>query len=290
MPTKIEKDAISGKDTTGHEWDGIKELDTPLPRWWLNVFYACIAFAVVWSILYPSWPGIHGYFHGLLGYSQRQELDKSIQAAAAAHADMRRKIAESTITQVAADHELSEYALAGGKAVFANNCAVCHGVAGSGRPNYPILADDKWLWGGKLTDIYQSVQHGVRSPDDPDTRTSAMPHFGADKMLKDTQIEDVASYVRVLAKLDQPSDSSQRGQAIFKDQCAPCHGAGGQGSHDVGAPSLTDGIWLYSGTKEGIEQQVTLPKQGVMPAWVRRLDDVDIKMVALYVHELGGGE
>lgn len=290
MPTKIEKDAISGQETTGHEWDGIKELNTPLPRWWLLVFYACILFAVVWSVLYPSVPGIHGYFHGILHYSQRAELDKEVSAAAAEHADLRKKIAAATLDQVAADPELSEYAAAGGKAVFANNCAVCHGAAGSGRPNFPILADDKWLWGGTRADIYKTIRHGVRSADDPETRTSLMPRFGADKMLTGEQISDVAAFVRVLARLDRPSESSQRGATIFGNQCAACHGANGQGNRQFGAPALADGIWLYSGTKEAIEQQVTLPKQGVMPAWAKRLDDVDIKMVSLYVHGLGGGE
>jgi len=290
MPTKIEKDAISGRETTGHEWDGIKELNTPLPRWWLLVFYATIIFAAVWCVLYPSWPGVTGYFHGVLGYSQRQELDKDIQAAAAEHADIRKKIAAATIDQVAADPELNEYAQAGGKAIFANNCAVCHGNAGSGRPNYPILVDDKWLWGGKRADIYKTIQHGIRSADDPATRLSQMPRFGADKVLTPPQIDDVAAYVRTLAHLDQPADAAKRGQAVFAEQCAVCHGATGQGNRQVGAPSLVDNIWQYSGTLAGIEQQVTLPKQGVMPAWGKRLDDADIKMVAIYVHDLGGGE
>lgn len=290
MPTKIEKDAVSGRETTGHEWDGIKELNSPLPKWWLMVFYATILFSVVWMILYPSVPGVSGYFHGVLGYSQRVDLDKSIKAAEAAHGDLRAKIASMTVDQVAADPILTEYALAGGKAVFANNCAVCHGAGGAGRPNFPILADDKWLWGGSRSDIYRTIQHGVRSPDDPDTRSSAMPRFGADKLLTADQIADVAAYVRTLAKLDQPSADSARGATVFKDQCAICHGAAGQGNRDVGAPSLTDGIWLYSGTRDGIQQQVTLPKQGMMPAWIKRLPDVDLKMVTLYVHSLGGGQ
>jgi len=290
MPTKIEKDAISGRETTGHEWDGIKELNNPLPRWWILTFYACIAFAVIWSVLYPSVPGIRGYFHGVLHYSQREELAKSVKAAEAEHADLRTKMASQSVDQIAADPELNEYATAGGRAVFANNCAVCHGAAGSGRPNFPILADDKWLWGGKRADIYKTVQHGIRSPDDADTRSSAMPRFGADKILTNAQISDVAAHVRVLAKLDQPSAESQRGAAIFKDNCAACHGAEGQGNRLLGAPALTDGIWLYAGTKDAIRQQVTLPKQGEMPAWGKRLNDLDIKMVSLYVHSLGGGE
>jgi len=290
MPTKVEKDTISGQETTGHEWDGIKELNTPLPRWWLMVFYACIAFAAVWAILYPSFPGVTGYYHGLLHYSQRQDLDKSVKAAEAEHADLRAKIAAKTLDQIVADPELTEYAAAGGRAVFANNCVVCHGAGGSGRPNFPVLADDKWLWGGTRAEIYQTIQHGVRSPDDPDTRTSVMPRFGADKMLTEPQISDVADFVRVLAKLDPPSDASGRGAAIFKDNCAACHGPEGQGNKALGAPALSDGIWLYSGTRAGIRQQVTLPKQGEMPAWGKRLSDVDVKMVALYVHSLGGGQ
>jgi cytochrome c oxidase cbb3-type subunit 3 len=286
----VERDKISGTATTGHEWDGIKELDTPMPRWWVLVFYATIIFAIGYTIAYPAWPSLSGYTKGLLHYNSHAEYFKEAKIAAAAQKQYIDRIAASSTEQIQNDPQLLEFAMAGGKAVFAENCAQCHGAGGQGQRNYPVLADDNWLWGGKLADIEKTVRHGIRSPNDGDTRQSDMPRFGADGLLKPDQIADVADYVLSLSGAEHDADAAKRGEAIFAQNCVACHGDKGQGNQEVGAPTLNDQIWQFGGTKADIVAQVTKPHQGVMPAWQGRLSDVQIKMVTTYVHNLGGGQ
>lgn len=287
---EVERDKISGTATTGHEWDGIKELDTPMPRWWVLVFYATIIFAIGYTIAYPAWPSLSGYTKGLLHYNSHAEYAQEAKKAATAQKQFVDRIAASSTEQIQSDPQLLEFAMAGGKAVFAENCAQCHGAGGQGQRNYPVLADDNWLWGGKLADIQKTVQHGIRSPNDADTRVSDMPRFGADALLKPDQINDVANFVLSLSNSPADADAAKRGAGIFADNCAACHGDKGQGNQEVGAPTLSDQIWMYGGTKADIVAQVTKPHQGVMPAWQGRLSDVQIKMVTTYVHNLGGGQ
>ncbi|HVO15869.1 MAG TPA: cytochrome-c oxidase, cbb3-type subunit III [Alphaproteobacteria bacterium] len=289
MPTKIEKDVISGTDTTGHEWDGIKELNTPLPKWWVYVFYATILFAVVYAILYPSIPGFNGHTAGVLGWSKRAELDGQIAAARARQADFVQRINAATFAVIRSDNDLLNFALTGGRAAFADNCAPCHAAAGAGRPGFPNLADDKWLWGGKIEQIYTTIQHGARN-EDADAHVSTMPSFGADQLLKPAEINDVAEFVLSLTARSTDAAAARRGAGIFAQQCASCHGETGKGNAEVGAPNLTDGIWLYGGKKSDIVAQITKPKLGVMPAWGARLDPATLKMLAVYVHSLGGGQ
>ena len=286
MPSKIEKDAISGEHTTGHEWDGIKELNTPLPKWWLYVFYATIIFSIVWMILYPLVPSLSTYFGGTLGYSQRAEVEANLQKAAAAQASFRDRIRSLDITEVKADPELNRFALAGGRVLFAENCAGCHQSGGVGAKGYPNLADDDWLWGGSLEAIEYTIRHGVRSTSD-ETRTSQMPRFLADGMLTAPQINAVADHVLSLSGLAKPN---AEGAAIFAEQCASCHGEKGEGNRDLGAPNLADKIWLYGSDRASVVQTISYSRNGVMPTWSGRLDDATIKMLALYVHALGGGE
>ncbi|WP_298724626.1 cytochrome-c oxidase, cbb3-type subunit III [uncultured Ferrovibrio sp.] len=286
MPSKIEKDAISGEHTTGHEWDGIKELNTPLPKWWLYVFYATIIFSIVWMILYPSVPSLSTYFGGTLGYSQRAEVEANLQKAAAAQASFRDRIRSLDITEMKADPELNRFALAGGRVLFAENCAGCHQSGGVGAKGYPNLADDDWLWGGSLEAIEYTIRHGVRSTSD-ETRTSQMPRFLADGMLTAPQINAVADHVLSLSGLAKPN---AEGAAIFAEQCASCHGEKGEGNRDLGAPNLADKIWLYGSDRASVVQTISYSRNGVMPTWSGRLDDATIKMLALYVHALGGGE
>lgn len=287
---EVERDKVTGTATTGHEWDGIKELDTPMPRWWVLVFYATILFAVGYTIAYPAWPTLHGYTKGLLGYNSHAEYFKEAKIAAAAQKQYVDRIAAASVDQIGADPQLLEFAMAGGKAVFAENCAQCHGAGGQGQRNYPVLADDNWLWGGKLSDIEKTVRHGIRSPSDGDTRVSDMPRFGADAVLKPEQISDVADYVLSLSTTTADAEGAKRGADIFAQNCAACHGDKAQGNPEVGAPTLSDQIWQFGGTKADIVAQVTKPHQGVMPAWQGRLTDVQIKMVTTYVHNLGGGQ
>ncbi len=292
MPSKSEKDLYTGQATTGHEWDGIQELNTPLPRWWLWLLYATIAWAIVYFILYPAIPGLSGYTKGVLGYSSRVEVEQKIAAARAAQGKFRQGIRDSSLADIRTNDQLLRFALAGGKAAFADNCAPCHGVGGTGNPGgYPSLADDDWLWGGKLEEIHETIRYGVRNEED-DTRISEMPVFGGeeDATLSPEQIADVAEFVLSLSKRSTDSAASARGAPLYKEHCATCHGATGQGDREQGAPRLSDAIWLRDGSKPGIVAQIAKPNMGAMPAWHARLDAETIKMLAVYVHALGGGE
>jgi cytochrome c oxidase cbb3-type subunit 3 len=289
MATEVERDPATGKTTTGHEWDGIKELNTPLPKWWLYVLYATIAWSVVWWLLYPSWPGINGYFGGLLGYDQRQDLAERMAAAGAARAAYLERLQDASLEEIASDPDLATIAFAGGGAAFADNCSPCHGLGGAGQGFYPTLADDAWLWGGTLEAIQQTILYGVRS-DHPDTRFNEMPAFGALEMLSRGEIADVAEYVLEISGQAHDPAAAKRGGAIFAEQCASCHGESGLGIEELGAPDLTDRLWLYGGTKGEIVQQIHAPRHGVMPAWTGRLDLQTIKSLTVYVHGLGGGE
>lgn len=289
MPTKIEKDALSGRETTGHEWDGLKELNNPLPKWWLYTFIACCVLAVVWMILYPSVPYVVGHTKGLLGYSTRASVEADVKSLTAKRAAYMDRIAATPIEQVKQDPQLLAMATTAGRAAFANNCAPCHGTGGEGHAGYPNLADDVWLWGGTLADIERTVTHGVRSGD-PDARTSAMPRFGLDGVLKPDEIQSVADYVMTLFGNADPSVDVSKGKALFADNCAVCHGDAGQGNREVGAPPLHSQVHLYGNTRDMVVSQITNPRQGVMPNWNGRLDAATIRSVSLYVHALGGGE
>ena len=286
---EIEKDAVSGRDTTGHEWDGIKELNTPLPRWWLYTFYVCIVWAIGYWVVYPSWPTLSGYAKGAIGYSSRAELAKEIEARDKSRTVWMDKFSALSVEEISKDSELLNYAMAGGRVIFAENCAPCHGSSGSGNSSYPVLADDDWLWGGTVGDIYTTVNYGIRSTSD-DTRLSEMPKFGADEILSKDEISDVAEYVLSLSGSATDNASAGRGAGIFANECASCHGEKAEGIQSMGAPRLNDGIWLYGKTKQNVVSQIKSPKHGVMPAWVDRLSDVSIKQVSVYVHSLGGGQ
>jgi cytochrome c oxidase cbb3-type subunit 3 len=289
MPTKIEKDAITGTDTTGHEWDGIKELDTPLPKWWLLVFYATIAFAVVYSVLYPSWPTLSGYFHGVLGYSSRGQIDKQLADEAARQAPMISKIEATSLQDIEKNPDLLNFAIAGGHAVFADNCAPCHGPGGAGSKGFPNLADDDWLWGGSLDDIHTTIAYGIRNANEK-SRQSEMPRFGVDGLLKPEQINDAAEYVLSLNGKATDPKAAELGAKIFADNCAVCHGDKGQGNVELGAKRLNNGIWLYGGDKDSIVHTITYARNSSMPAWSERFKDSTIKMLTIYVHSLGGGK
>ncbi len=285
MATK-EVDTLSGTETTGHEWDGIKELNNPLPRWWLYVFYACILYAMVYSIFYPSWPWLSGYVKGTLGYSNRAEFIAQMAKLEEERSVWSDRIAATPVAAILDDPDLTTIATAGGKVIFGNNCAPCHGTGGVGRPGgFPTLLDDDWLWGGSIDAIYTTIQHGIRNTTDPDARISQMPAFG--EMLSRDQITAIADHVLFLSG-HGPDNAT--GASLFAENCASCHGELGKGNRDLGAPNLTDQIWLYGDTKPAIVAQITSPRQGVMPAWHERLSDNEIKQVAIFVHSLGGGE
>ncbi|TCH98266.1 cytochrome-c oxidase, cbb3-type subunit III [Roseococcus sp. SYP-B2431] len=281
-------DAVTGRTTTGHEWDGIRELNTPLPKWWLWTFYACIAFAAVWVVLYPALPMTGAT--GLLGHTARGDAERDRREQAAAIEPMLARLRAATPAQILADPDLRGFAMAGGRMAFANACAGCHGAGGQGAPGFPSLADDEWLWGGDLAAIEETIRHGIRAPDDDATRNSLMPRFVADGMLTVAQAADAAEYVLALGGRSTDGASAIRGAAVFAENCASCHGERGQGSREMGAPRLDDRVWLYGGDKAGILRTISLGRNGVMPAWESRLDAATIRMLVIYLHSLGGTE
>ena len=287
MPTKIEKDSISGQETTGHEWDGIKELNTPLPRWWLYTFYACIAFSLVYVILYPAIPSFSSHTPGVLGYNSRVELEGQLAEARARQAESWDAIAAAELSEIRSNADNLTFALAGGAAAFADNCAPCHGQGGAGRPGFPVLADDAWIWGGSLDDIHATLLHGIRNGGD-EARESEMPAYA--DILEPEQIEAVADYVLSLSGAEHDGTSAAAGQEIYAENCAACHGEAGEGLRELGGPRLNDQIWLYGGSRDEIVSQIRQPRLGVMPGWQERLDASTIKMLTVYVHSLGGGE
>ncbi|OHD00532.1 MAG: cytochrome-c oxidase, cbb3-type subunit III [Sphingopyxis sp. RIFCSPHIGHO2_01_FULL_65_24] len=284
-------DEVTGTHTSGHEWDGIEELDTPMPRWWLWSLYATIVWGIVYVILYPAWPMIHGATEGVLGWSSRGQLEQEMQADTARRAPVMNAIAATSIADLPAKPELMQAAVQGGAAAFRVHCVQCHGAGGAGvKKLYPSLTDDDWLWGGDLATIEYTITHGIRNPDHKATRTSQMPAFGRDGILEPTQIADVVSFVRTISHQEKRSASSARGAVLFEANCAVCHGPTGNGGREVGAPKLNDAIWLYGGDRASITATVTQPRNGVMPRWNSRLDPGTIKMLAAYVYSLGGGE
>jgi len=282
-------DDVTGTETTGHEWDGIEELDRPLPRWWLWVFYATIVWAFGYWVLMPAWPGISGYTKGLLGYSNRGAFMERMAAAEAEQSVFREQIRQSDLREIVEDQQLLEFARAGGESAYAINCSQCHGTGAAGGPGYPNLNDDAWLWGGALDAIYQTILYGIRA-DHPETRQNMMMGFLAEGILTREQVEDVTNYVLSFSGRAEDEEAVARGEEIFSQQCVACHQEGGVGSDDLGAPALNDSIWLYGGSREAIVASIANGRAGVMPAWDDKLETLTIKQLAVYVHALGGGE
>ncbi len=290
MPTKIEKDSVTGTVTTGHEWDGIRELDTPMPKWWVYVFIACVIWAFGYCVLYPSVPYGTGYFKGVLGYSSRERVNAEVADVHAARSAAMNQVATLPFEQILADRGLSEMALTSGRITFAENCAPCHGAGGAGRPGYPALAAGAWIWGGSFDALQQTLQHGIRS-NDPDTRQSQMPAFGATGALAPEQVQHVADYVwqNLYGHRDAAVDAAP-GKAIYAENCAACHGENGEGSREVGAPRLASHVHLYGDNRDQVVMQIQQGRGGVMPNWGARLDPATLRSVVLYVHSLSGGE
>ena len=275
--------------TTGHEWDGIKEFNTPLPHWWVVTFYATIVWAFAYWVVYPAWPLISGYTTGFWGYSSRGQVAADLADLRKVRGDKGAALEQASLPDIEKDPALLAFAQAQGKAAFANNCAPCHGVGATGSKGYPNLNDDDWLWGGNLEEIHETIAYGIRSGS-PNAHDSAMPAFGKNNMLKPDDIVVVANYVRSLSGLTvRPGTDVAKGKKLFADNCTGCHGDDGKGNPELGAPNLTDRIWLYGSDEATIVETISNSRSGVMPAWTGRLDDATIKALTVYVHTLGGG-
>jgi cytochrome c oxidase cbb3-type subunit 3 len=290
MSNHKEIDTPTGVETTGHVWDGdLKELNKPLPRWWLYTFYVCIIWAIGYQIAYPAWPLFNDYTKGLLGYSQRDAVRRQLAEGRAAQAQFRSELEMTPLAEVRAKPDLLRFATASGAAAFGLNCAPCHGRGAQGFSGYPNLNDDDWLWGGKIENIHRTILFGIRS-DHKDTRAAEMPKFGLDQILDAAQISDAAEHVLSLSGKGSDGAGAARGATVFAEQCAPCHGEKGTGNQELGAPNLGDAIWLYGSRKEDVMQSISTGRGGKMPAWSGRLDDVTIKALAVYVQSLGGAK
>lgn len=278
-------DNVTGVETTGHVWDNdLRELNKPLPAWWLWTFYACIVWAIGYWVVYPAWPTLNGYTKGIWNYSQREQVMKDVDALKQGRSKFASVLAATPIDKIKDDKAVYGYAIKAGKAAFAENCAPCHRSGGQGSPGYANLTDDDWLWGGKLADIEKTITVGIRSTA-KDTRDSAMPKFGIDKLLDDKQISAVADHV---LSLSGSGAANADGAKIFAEQCVACHGENGKGNLELGAPNLTDKIWLFGGKKENVVESISTGRGGVMPAWAGRLDKATIAALTLYVSSLGG--
>ena len=283
-------DPVTGIATTGHDWDGIHELNTPLPRWWLWTFYACIVWAVGYWVVYPAWPLLSNSTQGVLGWHARSAVVGDLDELTALRGPMMVKLTNASVGDIVKDPQLMDFARAVGRSAFANNCAPCHGAGGGGGRGYPNLNADAWLWGGKIAEIEQTIRHGARSGD-PKDHEGNMPAFGRDGILKADQISAVADFVRSLSGLSTEKGADLvLGKKVFADNCTVCHGSEGKGNQEIGAPNLTDKIWLYGPEKETIMQGIQNGRGGTMPAWEGRLSEPVIKALSVYVYSFGGGE
>lgn len=288
MTDKKDIDEVTGTDTTGHEWDGIKELNNPLPRWWLWSLYGTIVWAIGYAIAYPALPLINGATAGLLGYSTRGEVAENIAAVEAANADWTTRLAEVELASLADDPDLNRFATQAGGSVFRTYCSQCHGSGAAGALGYPNLLDDDWLWGGDIENIALTIRHGIRNEADPDSRWTEMPAYG--EVFSPEETASVVNYVQSISGQDHDAALAAAGSELFLDNCSACHGEAGEGNPELGAPNLSDAIWLYGGDEAAITYSVVNARFGIMPPWTPRLSDAEINAVAAYVHQLGGGE
>lgn len=281
-------DQATGVDTTGHEWDGIKELNNPFPRWWLWCLYLTIVWGIGYMIAYLAWPLVKGATTGVLGYSTRAEVQVDIDRFKAQNAELETALASVDLESLSDNSELNHFAVASGGAVFRSHCSQCHGSGAAGGKGYPNLLDDDWLWGGTIDEIAFTVNHGVRNETDSDARYSEMPDFS--EFLEPGEIDAVTNHVMKISGQDHDAARATQGAVVFEDQCSACHAGDGSGDRDQGAPNLTDAIWLYGGDPASVQTSITNPWFGIMPAWGPRLSPSQVNAVAAFVHQLGGGE
>jgi len=254
--------------TTGHTWDeDLAEYNNPLPRWWSWLFYITIVFAIAYLVLYPGL----GSWRGALGWSQVTQLEQELAAADKRFGPMYEKFAALDVEALSKNPE----ALAIGQKLFLNNCAQCHASDGGGSRGFPNLTDRDWQWGGDPATIKATITNG---------RTGTMPPFGP--ALGEQGVKDVAHYVMSLSGLTHDSLRRARGEPIFKQICAACHGAEGKGNPALGAPNLTDRIWLHGSGEPTIIETITRGRSGQMPAHKELLSEAKIHLLTAYVLSL----
>jgi cytochrome c oxidase cbb3-type subunit 3 len=282
-----ERDPHTGYLTTGHEWNGITELNTPVPRavWFFLITTAL--FSLGYWILMPAWPLGVSYTKGLLGIDQQTTVAKRLEEAALDRATWTKRIEAESFSDIEADPQLMKTVRESGRALFGDNCSVCHGTDASGGKGFPSLKTASWLWGGDADAIAETIRVGINSTH-PQTRTSQMLAFGRDGVLPRKDVDNVVNYVRSLSEPAAVKDpvSIEAGAKLFADNCASCHGEQGQGNVELGAPDLTDGTWIYGGDAQSIFTSVWSGRQGHMPSWEHRLSPLDRKILTLYLVDL----
>lgn len=287
---EVERDPFTGRETTGHEWNGIKELDTPIPRGVLMFLIVTHVWAIFWWFLVPTWPLGVTYTKGLLGIDQRTTVEAQVEVGRQQRAPWTERLASEPYDAILSDEALMQTVRDTGRQLFGDNCAACHGRDGRGRANYPDLTDDDWLWGGGPELIEQTMRVGINTAH-PESRIAQMPAFGRDQMLDREQVRSVSAYVYSLTHTDYSTpenlDRINAGREVFASTCAACHGETAEGDMEVGAPNLTDAHWVYGGDLETIIASVHGGRQGHMPSWDERLTTAEIRTLAVYVHDLG---
>lgn len=290
IPNVRDIDELSGVETTGHEWDGIKELNNPLPRWWLWTLYATIIWSAGYVVLYPAFPGLTSASKGIWNWSSRADVRIDAAAVEQGRQAINDQIAAMDINAILGDEKIRTYAVSAGASTFKVFCSQCHGSGAQGGPGYPNLNDDSWLWGGKPEQVLHTIAHGVRNQTDADARLSMMPSFGKDQLLTSDQITQVSNHVLKLAKREHDVALAMSGATVYTENCAACHGEQGDGNPELGAPQVNDAIWLYGSSPTEITAQIHNPKHGLMPAWQPRLGESKVKQLTAYVLSLGGGQ
>jgi len=272
-----------GENNTGHIWDDdLRELDNPPPRWWMIAFWASIIWWVAYGVLYPMWPTLDGYTKGIMGWTQIKEYQEGVQEVEAVRGKYEEKIAAMSAKDILADEELKAYTIASAKVLFGDNCAACHGGGGQGGPGFPVLADDDWLFGGSIDIIEQTITNG---------RKGVMTAHS--KILKPEEIDSLAKAIMEGKPTSDPNFTAKG--------CIACHGPDGKGMAVLGAANLTDAVWRFAEEDQMASIKYTIthgvndatdPKsrEAIMPAFGQRLSKDDIKKLAVYVHQLGGGQ
>jgi cytochrome c oxidase cbb3-type subunit III len=285
-----ERDPHTGYLTTGHDWNGITELNTPVPRAVYVFFILSFVFSVGYWVLMPAWPIGVTYTKGLLGLDQRDSVRASLKEAALERSAWSKQIETQSFADIQANAQLMTIVRQTGRVLFRDNCAACHGIDAKGGPGFPNLASGSWLWGGDPQAIAETIRVGINSSH-PNTRTSQMLAFGRDQLLSSADIGKVAAYVRTLsnpmAAQDAKPGDIEAGKAVFAANCVSCHGDDGKGKTDVGAPDLTSGSWSYGGDLQSIATSIWGGRQGRMPSWEDRLSPLDRKILTLYVVDQG---
>jgi len=280
------------RPTTGHSWDGIEEFDNPMPRWWLWTFYLTIFWAVIYMIFYPAWPLINSATTGILGYSTRGEVAAEIARIDAENQVWYDRLMETDLAAITDDDELNRFAVNAGAAVFRAQCSQCHGAGAAGvqAGGFPNLLDDEWMWGGTIEDIETTVAYGIRNEEFQDARWSEMPAFGRDELLTGEEIDQVVNHVLSISGQEYDAALAEAGAEVYDFNCSSCHGVGGEGDIFVGAPALSNAIWLYGGDEATIRESVQNGLFGIMPGFSERLPEAQVRAVAAYIHQSGGGQ